>query len=63
MFTIESAKELLCEAREARAVQLLKHARRVLAPVFLADPDESEGGRVVARHLDSALISLGHAVN
>jgi hypothetical protein len=63
MFTIESARELLCDAREARAVQLLRHARRVLAPLLQANASESDRDLVVTRHLDSALTSLGCAVN
>jgi hypothetical protein len=63
LFTIESARELLCDAREVRAVQLLRHARRVLAPVFGAEAGADENGMAVTRHLDNAIASLGHTVN
>jgi hypothetical protein len=61
LFTIESARELLCDAREVRAIQLLQHARRVLVPVIQASA--AEEGVLLTRHLDNALASLGHTVN
>ena len=67
--SIESAKELLCDEREQRAVLLLRHARKVLVPVDSAGrvascgtlDGEVERGLAVARHLESALWSLGLA--
>jgi hypothetical protein len=56
--TIESAKELLCDERTYRAVQLLQHARKVLRPV-IGDDIAAESGIMVNRYLDSALSSLG----
>jgi Tfp pilus assembly protein PilN len=63
LLTIESARELLCDAREARAAQLLQHARRVLAQLPQVEAIKGESGLVVTRHLDSALTSLGCRVN
>jgi hypothetical protein len=65
--SIESAKELLCDEREPRAVLLLLHARRVLDT--LSDPAEAVGapethrGAEVSRHLDNALSCLRTASN
>lgn len=57
--SIGSAKELLCDEREQRAVLLLQHARRVLAPL----ESELETGRAVTRHLEHALWSLEAATH
>jgi hypothetical protein len=69
--TIESAMELLCDARQHRAVLLLHHALKVLGPVVTggagraeqAGEIEREKGMAVTRHLGSALCSLGTTVN
>lgn len=59
LLTIESAKELLCDERPYRAVQLLQHARKVLRPVMSTEDMAAESGMMVTRYLDSALSSLG----
>ena len=67
--SIESARELLCDEREQRAVLLLHHARKVLVPAenggrlpaCATAQGELEKGMAVARHLESALWSLGQA--
>jgi hypothetical protein len=57
--TLESAKELLCDERPYRAIQLLQHARKVLRPVMSTEEIAAESGVMVTRYLDSALSSLG----
>ena len=57
--TIESAKELLCDERTYRAVQLLQHARKVLRPAMGTEEIAADSGVMVTRYLDSALSSLG----
>jgi len=68
--TIESAMELLCDARQHRAVLLLHHALKVLGPVVTGAGRTEQGreierekGMAVTRHLGSALCSLDTTVN
>jgi len=58
--SIESAKELLCDEREQRAVLLLQHARKMLAPLVA---ESGETGRILVTHLENALGSLGTTAN
>jgi hypothetical protein len=68
--SIQSAKDLLFDQREQRAVQLLRHARKVLGPYVNGGLEsgaegliEKERGLIVARHLDNAMRSLGMPPN
>jgi hypothetical protein len=66
--SIESAKELLCDEREQRAVLLLQHARKMLVPLVAecagTDRDaDQQTGLTVVRHLENALGSLGTTAN
>jgi len=65
--SIESAKELLCDEREPRALLLLMHARRVVDTLTDSaagrDGMQMQRGAMVARHLDKALSCLRTASN
>lgn len=65
--SIESAKELLCDERETRAVLLLQHARRVLDTLTASaagrDGPQMQRGELAARHLEKALSSLRNGRN
>jgi hypothetical protein len=62
--SIESARDLLCDEREPRALLLLQHARKMVDALAGATTGGPERGvAVAARYLDNALMSLGTAPN